>query len=173
MDSSILKHFKVLPDPRKRDHNQTKHQLLDIIVITILGVLCGADTWGEIEAFGHEKEEWLKQFLALPNGIPSHDTFNRVFSILDPEAFEGCFFRWVESVRVTTKGEVVAIDGKTVRRAHGKDEKPIHIISQWHSGQRWVGSVVERGMHHGYANGQWENGDLDPVLHLKSETECT
>jgi len=126
---SIVEHFSILPDPRRKNHNTRQHELLDIIVITILAVICGADTWVDIVSYGEEKESWLQQFLALPNGIPSHDTFGRVFAILDPEAFQACFLAWVKDISTLTKGSVVAIDGKSVRRAHSKDTKPLHLIS--------------------------------------------
>lgn len=129
MESTLIEHFRILSDPRKAGHGMRRHELLDIIIVTILAVICGADTWVDIETFGRKKETWLKQFLSLPNGIPSHDTFARVFSILNPDAFHVCFTKWVKSVRKVTKGEVVAIDGKTVRRAHHKDGKPPHIVS--------------------------------------------
>lgn len=118
---TLLEHFSVLPDPRQADHNKTRHELLDIVVIAILAVISGADSWVEIETFGRKKEKWLKQFLKLENGIPSHDTFGRIFSILDPQAFEKCFSAWVKTVRKNTKGEVIAIDGKSSRRSHKKD----------------------------------------------------
>lgn len=127
--SLLLEHFQVLPDPRRKNHNNKKHELLDIIIIAILAVISGAENWVDIETFGKARKTWLKQFLTLPNGIPSHDTFGRIFSILDPQAFQDCFIEWVKSVRVITKGEVVAIDGKTARRAYAKGENPIHIIS--------------------------------------------
>lgn len=126
---TLLEHFSVLPDPRQTDHNKTRHILLDIVVIAILAVISGADSWVEIETFGRKKEKWLRQFLELPNGIPSHDTFGRIFSILDPQAFEECFSAWVKTVRKKTKGEVVAIDGKSSRRSHKKDEKPLHLVN--------------------------------------------
>jgi predicted transposase YbfD/YdcC len=126
---SLLEHFRVIPDPRRINHNTKKHELLDIIIIAILAVICGAETWNNIESFGKARKKLLKQFLPLKNGIPSHDTFGRVFSILDPKAFQECFFKWVESVRTITQGEVVAIDGKTNRGAHGKNENPIHIVN--------------------------------------------
>jgi predicted transposase YbfD/YdcC len=129
MDSTLIEHFRVLPDPRRSTHHYKRHELIDIVIVTILAVICGADTWVEVETFGHEKESWLKRFLSLPNGIPSHDTFARIFSILNPDAFHACFVRWVEHVRTVTEGDVVAIDGKTVRRAHAKDGKPPHIVS--------------------------------------------
>ena len=106
-----------------------RHELLDIVIIAILAVICGADSWVEIAAFGREKEKWLKQFLKLPNGIPSHDTFGRIFSLLDPRAFERCFLAWVKTVRKQTKGEVIAIDGKSARRSHKNGEKPLHLVN--------------------------------------------
>jgi predicted transposase YbfD/YdcC len=126
---SLIEHFSILPDPRKTDHGMVRHELLDIIIIAILAVICGADSWVEIAQFGREKETWLKQFLKLENGIPSHDTFGRIFSLLDPEAFERCFSAWVKTVRKKVKGEVVAIDGKSARRSHGNLEKPLHLVN--------------------------------------------
>lgn len=124
---SILEHFAIVIDPRL-DRNK-EHLLIDIITITICAVICGADTWVDIADFGNAKESWLKKFLTLPNGIPSHDTFRRVFSILDPDEFQQGFLSWVKEISKLTKGSVVAIDGKSVRRAHSKNQKPIHIIS--------------------------------------------
>lgn len=122
-------HFSVLPDPRREHHNTKKHRLIDIIIITVLAVICGADDWVAIEDFGRKKKKWLKKVLELPNGIPSHDTFGRVFAILDPAEFERCFFAWVNDVNTLTNGEVVAIDGKSVRRSHDGQSKPLHLIS--------------------------------------------
>ncbi len=127
--SALIEHFSVLSDPRKTDHGMIRHELKDIIIIAILATISGADGWVEIEEFGRKKKKWLKQFLELPNGIPSHDTFGRVFSILDPGAFECCFISWTKSVRKKTKGEVVALDGKSSRRSHGKGEKPLHLVN--------------------------------------------
>lgn len=125
--ASILEHFTIVIDPRL-DRNK-EHLLIDIITITICAVICGADTWVDIADFGNAKESWLKKFLTLPNGIPSHDTFRRVFSILDPDEFQKGFLSWVKEISNLTQGSVIAIDGKSVRRAHGKDQKAIHIIS--------------------------------------------
>jgi len=125
----LLEHFNTLPDPRRVNHNTKRHNLLDIVVIAVLATICGADTWSDIEAFGLEKKKWLETFLELENGIPSHDTFGRVFSILDPQAFERCFLAWTKTVRRRTRGEVVAIDGKSARRAHGKGLRPIHLVN--------------------------------------------
>ena len=130
---TIRRHFDDLEDPRI---DRTRlHELLDIIAITICGVVCGADSWVEIEDFGRAKESWLKTFLRLPNGIPSHDTFGRVFSLLSPEKFAECFMSWVSTISELTKGQVVAIDGKSVRRSHDKlNGKPaLHMVSAWAS----------------------------------------
>jgi len=126
---SVLEHFAILPDPRRENHNTKRHKLIDIIVIAVLAIICGADDWPTIVAFGQKKEKWLRQFLELPYGIPSHDTFGRVFALLDPAAFQTCFFSWVRAAHRKTKGQVVAVDGKTNRRAHGKADNPLHIIS--------------------------------------------
>lgn len=106
--------------------------LVDIIVIAITSILCGADDWNSIERFGKIKEEWFSTFLKLPNGIPSHDTFRRVFTQLAPSEFQECFVGWVRGVAGTIKG-VIAIDGKTVRRSHdrGIGKKAIHMVSAW------------------------------------------
>jgi predicted transposase YbfD/YdcC len=111
--------------------------LLDIITIAICAVLCGADSWVDVEVFGQAKLSWLRTFLALPNGIPSHDTFGRVFATLDPQQFEQCFLSWVRAVVTPTAGEtareVVALDGKTLRRSHdrGAGQAPLHLVSAW------------------------------------------
>jgi predicted transposase YbfD/YdcC len=136
--SALTASFRSLPDPRVE---RTKHHLLvDIMAIAICAVVCGADAWTEVEAFGKIKKKWLKRFLALPHGIPSHDTFGRVFAALDPEAFQACFLRWVQRVAHLTAGEVVAIDGKTLRRSHdhGKDKDAIHLVSAWATANRLV-----------------------------------
>ena len=117
-----------------------RHHLLDIITIAICGVICGADSWVDIELFGKSKQAWLAKFLRLPNGIPSHDTFGRVFSRLDPDEFQNSFMEWVATISQITKGQVIAIDGKTLRgshdRANGKDA--IHIVSAWASANHVV-----------------------------------
>ena len=108
---NFIAHFSIVEDPRM-DRNK-KHPLIDIIIIAICGILCGADNWFDIELFGKTKKEWFETFLELPNGIPSHDTFGRVFSMLDAAEFEKGFSLWVASIVTLTKGEVVAIDGKS------------------------------------------------------------
>ena len=124
---TIADYFSELKDPRIERSKQ--HKLIDIITITICAVICGADGWADIENFGHCKYKWLKKFLELPNGIPSHDTFSRVFAMLDPEELQKCFLSWVKSISKITLGEVIAIDGKTLRHSYDrKNNKPaIHM----------------------------------------------
>ena len=103
----ILKHFKHIDDPRADANRQ--HKLSDIIAIAILAIICGADHWNQIEKFGKAKRKWLSTFLELPAGIPSHDTFNRVFARLDPDQFRSGFISWVNSIRKMIPGEIIAI----------------------------------------------------------------
>lgn len=130
---SVFQAFSTLPDPRTG--NRTSHNLFDTIVIAVLAFICGADHWTEVEMFGEQKKEWLETFLELPEGIPSHDTFARVFSLLCPEAFEQAFLNWVQDIHELTKGTVVAIDGKTLRRSFdtANKRKAIHMVSAWSS----------------------------------------
>jgi predicted transposase YbfD/YdcC len=131
--ASLVEHFGEVTDPRIE--RQKLHQLLDIIVIAICGVICGADTWVDIELFGHSKLKWLKGFLDLPNGIPSHDTFGRVFGLLDPVEFQTGFLRWVQAVTHVTQGQVIGVDGKQLRRSHDKrlGKAAIYMVSAWAS----------------------------------------
>jgi len=132
LSHTFLDHFEKLDDPRLDNHNR-RHDLVDILVITILATICGADTWMEINEFGVAKHEWLQTFLTLPNGIPSHDTFGRVFSLIDPTKFEDCFCAWIASLEIDTTCEIIAIDGKTLRGSGNKrkNEKPLHLVSAW------------------------------------------
>lgn len=136
VQAGIIEHFSSIQDPRMV--GKTDHLLIDIIVITVCGVLCGADDWVDIENFGKAKQEWLNTFLKLPNGIPSHDTFGRVFARIDPAQFERCFADWVQAVFKATHGQVVAIDGKTLRRSHDRaaGKAAIHMVSAWASHNR-------------------------------------
>jgi predicted transposase YbfD/YdcC len=129
---SPISFFSDLRDPRVE---RTKaHLLEDILFITIAAVICGAETWDDIELFGKSKESWLRTVLKLPEGIPSHDTFNRVFSLLDPKELEEGFLQWVRSVATLTNGEVVSIDGKSIRGSRSNGGKNIvHMVSAWAS----------------------------------------
>lgn len=130
---SIEDKFSQIEDPRIE--RKKLHKLLDIIVIAICGVICGADNWVDIEMFGNKKETWLKQFLELPNGIPSHDTFGRVFGLLETKAFQECFYEWVKAVNQVTKGQVIAIDGKQLRGSMDKyiGKGAIYLVNAWAS----------------------------------------
>lgn len=136
--TSLPEHFAGLPDPRVE--RTKRHSLHDILVITICAVICGADDWVSIELFGKSKEGWFRSFLGLPHGIPSHDTLGRVFAALDPTAFAQCFASWVQSVANVTDGEVVAIDGKTLRRSFDRaaGKAAIHMVSAWATKNRLV-----------------------------------
>ena len=129
--TSIISHFASLPDPRIDRHKQ--HSLIDIITITICAVLCGAEAWTHVEAFGKGKQDWFSGFLKLPNGIPSHDTFGRFFSLLDPQAFQEVFIKWVQSVNEIFKDQVIAVDGKCLRRSHDRsnNKSAIYMVSAW------------------------------------------
>lgn len=138
VDRSITHHFASLTDPRV---DRTKdHQLLDILAIAICAIICGANSWTDIALFGQRRQPWLQTFLALPNGIPSHDTFGRVFAALDPVQFEACFLRWIQALRGRLPGQVVAIDGKQLRRSHdwSAGRGAIHMVSAWAAANRLV-----------------------------------
>lgn len=136
--TSLIKYFSTLPDPRVA--RTRKHNLHDMLVIGICGMLCGAEDWVAIERFANAKLDWFKTFLDLPGGVPSHDTFGRVFAAIDPEAFAKCFIAWIEDVAELTRGEVVAIDGKTIRRSfeRASGRAAIHMVSAWATENRLV-----------------------------------
>jgi predicted transposase YbfD/YdcC len=133
---SLWDYFSDLPDPRRSQGR--RHKLTDILAVALCAVLCGADDFTEIEEFGETREAWLRQFLELPHGIPSHDTFGRVFAALDPAAFGRCFMSWVREVVHLSEGAIVAIDGKAVRRSYdaARDCPAIKLVSAWAREQR-------------------------------------
>ncbi len=135
---SIFAHFDTLEDPRVE--RTRLHTLLSIVAIALCGVICGADSWVEVAEFGELRREWLAGWLELPGGIPSHDTFGRVFAALDPVAFEACFAGWVGAVAEATAGQVVAIDGKVARGSHdrGAGRAALDLVSAWASANRLV-----------------------------------
>jgi predicted transposase YbfD/YdcC len=134
----LLEHFKNLEDPRAE--HLVEHQLLDIIALSICAVICGADSWVEIEHYGRAKEEWLRGFLPLPGGIASHDTIARLFAALKPQALQECFLCWVQAIANLLPGEIIAIDGKTLRHSYdqGGGKGAIHMVSAWASQNRLV-----------------------------------
>lgn len=135
-NASIWDHFKTITDPRQT--GKIDHLLMDILVIAICAVICGCNTWPEIYQYGLTKKYWLSTFLQLPNGIPSADTFRRVFILIDKDEFENCFMNWITTVENVTQGQVVAVDGKTNRGSRDKatGQSPIHVVSAWASRNR-------------------------------------
>lgn len=138
---SAIDYFTSITDPRIE--RTKEHHLSDIIFISIAAVICGAETWNDIEAYGKAKEDWLKQYLELKHGIPSHDTFNRFFSSIEPKEFERCFLNWIKDVTKITDGEVVSIDGKSIRGSKKQGGKAmVHMVSAWaHSNRMVLGQV--------------------------------
>lgn len=130
---TLIDYFADLDDPRRE--NSTDYPLHEIIILTICAVICGADGFTSIANFGEAKKDWFGQFLELKNGIPSHDTIGRFFGLLDPEAFEARFSRWVRAACEHVDGEVVAIDGKTLRRSYDRESNKaaLHMVSAWAS----------------------------------------
>ena len=128
---TLAESFSQIDDPRS--DSGKRHDLMDIISIAVCAVICGAEGWADVELFGRSKYDWLKRFLKLTNGIPSHDTFGRVFARIDATQFQRCFVDWVKGVSELTRGEVIAIDGKTLRRSHDRSSSKaaIHMVSAW------------------------------------------
>jgi predicted transposase YbfD/YdcC len=135
---SLKVHLLQLTDPRLK--RRRRHELIDVLMIAVTALLCGAENSMQMAQFGRAKESWLRTFLALPNGIPSHDTFRRVFLLLSPEKFSVVFLSWTQTLRAAVAAEVVALDGKTVRRSFdaAKGRSAIHLVSAWASANRLV-----------------------------------
>jgi predicted transposase YbfD/YdcC len=127
----LLEHFKDLADPRVS--GRCDHELLDVMVIALCCLLCGGSTFYHMAQFGRDKEAWFRTFLRLPAGIPGHDTFNRVFAALKPQDFLECFLRWTQSLRKAVAGEIVALDGKALRRAGRKGQAARYVVNAWAS----------------------------------------
>jgi len=130
--------FADLDDPRVE--RGKRHHLIDIVTLAVCGIISGADNWVEIEEFGNAKIEWFRQFMELPNGIPSHDTFGTVFARICPKQFKQCFVSWVRAVFEVTQGQFIAIDGKRLRRSHDQSagKAAIHMVSAWACSNRLV-----------------------------------
>ena len=129
--------FAHVSDPRRAN---ARHRLFDIFVIALCAVISGAEGWEDMEEYGQAQVEWFKQFRELPHGIPSHDTFRRVLSRLKPDELRQCFVRWTEALRESLDGDIVAIDGKTLRRSfdHAASQGAIHMVSAWANANRLV-----------------------------------
>jgi predicted transposase YbfD/YdcC len=138
--SPFVEHFGSMPDPRV--DRTKKHFLLDILLIALLAVICGAEGWEDMETFGRAKERFLRERLRLPlpHGIPSHDTFRRLFARLDPDAFGRAFTAWTQTLRLTAAGELLALDGKTLRHSFdtAAGQAPIHLVTAWAASNRLV-----------------------------------
>jgi predicted transposase YbfD/YdcC len=142
--ASIRKFFASLPEPRRRP-TRVKHPLLTLVVIALCGTIAGADTWEEIVQFARDRRQWLARLVNLSEGIPSHDTFGRVFAALDPVAFQKCLLTWVQRLHEVTKGQVIAIDGKVAREAMARagDQGPMTLVSAWASANHvFLGQVA-------------------------------
>ncbi len=153
---SLIEHFRPLPDPRIA--KKTRHKLIDIVVIAICAIICSANDYESIAEFGRSKEHWFKSFLELPNGIPSHDTFNRVFQLLSPEALQSCFLSWVGSISGIYTG-LIAIDGKTLRHSYDRrsGKAAIHMVSAW---------AVENGLVLGQVKTEEKSNEITAIPEL-------
>ena len=126
---SIQKHFRSLQDPRVV--GRSRHLLLDLIVLAICGVIGNCDDWPDIALFAQKRQAWFRRFLRLPHGVPSHDTFERVFAALDPRAFERCCLAWLREVAGLVGAGHIAIDGKTLRGSAVSPLGALHLVSAW------------------------------------------
>jgi hypothetical protein len=149
LNTSFLEYFANLNDPRIE--RSKEHLLKDIRSIAILAIISAADGWVAIEAYGNAKYEWLKSFLELANGIPSHDTFSRVFYRIKPQQFQECFLSWVNSIVKELELEVLAIDGKTMKQSYDRNYQPktLHIVTAWSSShqlllgvKKWITNLI-------------------------------
>jgi hypothetical protein len=133
----LLRFFRSIQDPRAAN---ASHEFSDILSIAILAVLCGSESWAAVEAWGWGNHPWLASFLELPHGIPSHDTFDRVFGLLDPLAFEKCFTEWTSRLVHNSQGLFIAVDGKTLRRSFKRSwsKTPVHLVSAFVSKNQLV-----------------------------------
>ena len=138
-DNSLVKYFGNLEDPRQ-DRHSSRHLLSDIVMLTIIAVICGAESWVSVERFGLSKEAWLKSFLELPHGIPSHDTIGDLFARLGPKQLQRCFLDWVNALFDFSGGEIIAIDGKTLRHSYdtASNQSAIHMVNAWACKNRLV-----------------------------------
>jgi predicted transposase YbfD/YdcC len=134
--NSLSSYFRQLEDPRI-DRGKM-HSLHDLLIISLCALLCGAESFVDMADFGRAQHEWLSRLLELPGGIPSHDTFGRVFAALDPAQFAEAFTLWTQGLRQSLAGEIVALDGKTLRRSGGGGQSPVHLVSAWAAGNRLV-----------------------------------
>jgi len=143
MSKSIIKIFEELSEPRRG--NAIRHKLIDVITIGILATICGYDEYTEMELFGQMRETWLRGFLELPGGIPSHDTFGDIFAAINPTQFHECFAEWVETIRESISNEIIAVDGKSIRgsKDDSKGKRATHVVSAWaHENRLVLGQIA-------------------------------
>ena len=161
---TLSESFSGIDDPRP-DRGK-RHDLMDIISIAICAVICGAEGWADIELFAKCKYDWLKGFLSLSNGIPSHDTFGRVFSRIDPKQFQNCFMEWVKGISELTQGQVIVIDGKTLRRSHDRSsaKAAIHMVSAW---------ATENSLALGQTKVEAKSNEITAIPHLLKMLEVS
>lgn len=154
---TLLKHFSDIEDPRCA--GKVEHRLIDILVIAVCATIAGAESYEDMALYGRSKQDWLASFLALPNGIPAHDTFRRVFMLIEPGAFEAGFETWSRSLGEALEREVIAIDGKTLRRSfdHGRDQRPLHVVSAW---------ACERGLSLGQRQVDGKSNEITAIPEL-------
>jgi hypothetical protein len=159
MLNDLLASFAALPDPRCA--GRTRHRLLDLLVIAVCAVVAGAETWVDIAHYGRMKQAWLATFLDLPHGTPSHDTFRRVFSLINPSCREECFRQWMATVAPPLPREVVAVDGKTVRRSfdRGRAQGPLPVVSAF---------ATQQGLSLGQVAVAGKGPELNAIPHLLS-----
>ena len=167
LTESFMLHFSKLEDPRVVNHN-SRHKFFDIVVMAFVAVLCGCDDWVEVARFCKVKINLFKELLELPNGIPSHDTFGRVFSIIDAEHFEEIFAEWMHEIFNKTRGEIIALDGKTIRAARAKgNKKGIHMVSAWACQNKLTLASMK------VAEGENEIPTIKRILKLLDISKCT
>ena len=135
-EGSFFNYFITIYDPRQDE--KIKHKLIDVLFIVVTAVICRCDEWHEIELWAREREDWLRKYLDLPNGIPSQYTLERVCDVIDPKQFAQCFTEWMRDVTEMSKGTIVAIDGKTARGTAEKGKKPIHLVNAWCSSNKMI-----------------------------------
>jgi len=138
--SSFQDYFATLTDPRCPDAPNSRQQLMDMLIIAVCAVICGADGWEDIEEYGTSQAEWFATFCDLPYGIPGHDTFRRVLSRWDPEELTQCFIAWTEALHEASGGDIVSSDGQTLRHsfAHATGQTALHMVRAWASANRLV-----------------------------------
>lgn len=157
-------HFQTIADPRSGPAQ--RHELIDILLIAVCAMLCGAEGFTDIALWGRCQHDWLKTWLALPNGIPSHDTFNRVFGLIAPAEFAACFQSWTEALRQAVAGELIAIDGKTLRGSRAKTQGPLRLVNVWAASNRLV--LAQRAV----ADKSNEITAVPPLLRALELTGC-